>query len=92
MPFCKGGYKAMMWGIVGILIALLLIIFFRYKSSHSATRRLSKSLTKPRKNLMPTGQKLWKKNNVLEECFRTKRTNMAEIHNLNTASFYNFQP
>lgn len=49
MPFSKGGYKAMMWGIVGVLIALLLIIFFRYKSSHSATRDAQQKLDETEK-------------------------------------------
>jgi len=44
MPFSKGGYKAMMWAIVGVLIALLLVIFFRYKSSHAATRDAQQKL------------------------------------------------
>ena len=38
MPFSKGGYKAMMWGIVAFLIVVLVILFFRYKSSHTSTR------------------------------------------------------
>lgn len=38
MPFSKGGYKTMMWGIVAALLAILLVIFFRYKSSHAATK------------------------------------------------------
>jgi len=49
MPFSKGGYKAMMWGIVGVLIALLLIIFFRYKSSHAATRDAQQKLDETEK-------------------------------------------
>lgn len=49
MPFSKGGYKAMMWGIVGVLIVLLLIIFFRYKSSHSATRDAQQKLSETEK-------------------------------------------
>ena len=49
MPFSKGGYKAMMWGIVGVLIVLLLIIFFRYKSSHAATRDAQQKLSETEK-------------------------------------------
>lgn len=49
MPFSKGGYKTMMWGIVGVLIALLLIIFFRYKSSHAATRDARQKLSETEK-------------------------------------------
>jgi len=49
MPFTKGAYKTMMWGIVGVLIALLLIIFFRYKSSHAATRDAQQKLNETEK-------------------------------------------
>lgn len=49
MPFTKGAYKTMMWGIVGVLIALLLIIFFRYKSSHAATRDAQQKLDETEK-------------------------------------------
>lgn len=38
MPFTKGGYKAMMWAIVAILLLILIVVLIRYKRSHSATR------------------------------------------------------
>mgnify|MGYP001161044437 FL=1 len=49
MPFSKGGYKAMMWGIVGALVVILLIIFFRYKSSHAATKDAQQKLDETEK-------------------------------------------
>lgn len=49
MPFSKGGYKAMMWGIVAALIAIVLILFFRYKNSHSATREARQKLNETEK-------------------------------------------
>ena len=49
LPLTKGTYMAMMWGIVGVLIALLLIIFFRYKSSHTATREAQQKLDETEK-------------------------------------------
>lgn len=49
MPFSKGGYKAMMWGIVAALVAILLIIFFRYKSSHAATKDAQQKLDETEK-------------------------------------------
>lgn len=49
MPFSKGGYKTMMWGIVAALLALLLIIFFRYKSSHAATKDARQKLQETEK-------------------------------------------
>ncbi|MFV8226641.1 hypothetical protein [Christiangramia aquimixticola] len=49
MPFSKGGYKGMMWGIVGILVVILLILFFRYKSSHAATKEARQKLDETEK-------------------------------------------
>ncbi|WP_165499081.1 hypothetical protein [Gramella sp. KN1008] len=49
MPFSKGGYKAMMWGIVAVLVVILLILFFRYKSSHVATRDAKQKLNETEK-------------------------------------------
>ena len=49
MPFSKGGYKAMMWGIVGVLLAILLVLFFRYRSSNSATREARQKLQETEK-------------------------------------------
>jgi len=49
MPFSKGGYKAMMWGIVAVLVVLLLILFFRYKSSHASTRDAKQKLQETEK-------------------------------------------
>lgn len=49
MPFTKGAYKAMMWGIVGGLILILVILFFRYKSSNSATKEARQKLNETEK-------------------------------------------
>ncbi|MGA8854152.1 MAG: hypothetical protein WB492_08245 [Christiangramia sp.] len=49
MPFSKGGYKTMMWGIVAALVAILLILFFRYKSSHAATKDAQQKLDETEK-------------------------------------------
>ncbi|MCM4157913.1 hypothetical protein [Gramella sp. AN32] len=49
MPFSKGGYKAMMWGIVLILVVILVILFFRYRSSHSAIRESRQKLDETEK-------------------------------------------
>ena len=37
MPFSKGSYMALMWGIVGLLVLALLFFIFRYKQSHTHT-------------------------------------------------------
>ncbi len=49
MPFSKGGYKAMMWGIVAALIVIVLILFFKYKNSHSAIREARQKLDETEK-------------------------------------------
>lgn len=37
MPFSKGSYMALMWGIVGLLLLALLFFIFRYRQSHTHT-------------------------------------------------------
>ncbi len=49
MPFSKGGYKAMMWGIVGALCVFRRIIFFRFKSSIAATKDAKQKLDETEK-------------------------------------------
>lgn len=44
MPFSKSGYKGMMWGIVAVLLAILVVLFFKYKSSHSSTKEARQKL------------------------------------------------
>lgn len=44
MPFSKGSYMALMWGIVGVLILALLFFIFRYKKSHSQTTEAREKL------------------------------------------------
>lgn len=44
MPFSKGSYMALMWGIVGVLILALLFFIFRYKKSHSQTAEAREKL------------------------------------------------
>ncbi len=49
MPFSKGGYKAMMWGIVAILLAILIVLFIKFKSSNSATKEAQQKLRETEK-------------------------------------------
>ncbi|MUP43661.1 hypothetical protein FLP08_13840 [Gramella aestuarii] len=49
MPFSKGGYKSMMWGIVAALVVILLILFFRFKSSNAATKDAQQKLSETEK-------------------------------------------
>lgn len=49
MPFSKGGYKGMMWGIVAILLAILIVLFIKFKSSHSATKEAQQRLRETEK-------------------------------------------
>ena len=49
MPFSKGGYKAMMWGIVAVLLVILIVLFIRYRSSHSATKEAQQRLSETEK-------------------------------------------
>lgn len=44
MPFSKGSYMALMWGIVGVLVLALLFFIYKYKNSHSTTREARQKL------------------------------------------------
>ncbi|MDT0649592.1 hypothetical protein [Autumnicola edwardsiae] len=44
MPFSKGGYKTVMWSVVGILILALLLFIYKFKSSHATTKEARKKL------------------------------------------------
>lgn len=37
MPFSKGSYMSLMWGIIGLLLLALLFFIYRYKQSHAHT-------------------------------------------------------
>ncbi len=45
MPFSKGSYMALMWGIVAALIIALLFFIFRYKKGHSDTSEARNKLS-----------------------------------------------
>lgn len=47
MPFSKGSYMALMWGIVAVLILFLLFFIYRFKKGHVQT-------TEARNNLVET--------------------------------------
>lgn len=49
MPFSKGSYMALMWGIVGILILALLFFIYRYKRSHAQTAEAREKLNSTEK-------------------------------------------
>ncbi|MFD1096564.1 hypothetical protein [Salegentibacter chungangensis] len=44
MPFSKGSYMALMWGIVGLLVAALLIFIYKFKNSNATTKEANKRL------------------------------------------------
>lgn len=49
MPFSKGSYMALMWGIVGVLVLALLFFIYKYKNSHSTTREARQKLKETEK-------------------------------------------
>ncbi|TVZ25390.1 hypothetical protein JM83_0296 [Gillisia sp. Hel_I_86] len=49
MPFSKGSYMALMWGIVAILILLLLFFIYKYKKGHAQTSEAKNNLTETEK-------------------------------------------
>ncbi|MFZ0489100.1 MAG: hypothetical protein WBV11_00560 [Salegentibacter sp.] len=49
MPFSKGSYMAMMWGIVALLVVALLFFIYRYKSSNATTKEANQRLRETEK-------------------------------------------
>ncbi len=48
-PFSKDSYKAMMWGIVGVLVLALIFFIYRFKKSHVNTQEARKRLEETEK-------------------------------------------
>ncbi|WP_189358237.1 tRNA (guanine-N1)-methyltransferase [Algibacter mikhailovii] len=44
-PLSKNNYKGLMWGIIGVLFALLLFFIYKFKSSNDITRESRKNLS-----------------------------------------------
>ena len=49
MPFSKGSYMAMMWGIVGFLILALLFFIYKFKNSNATTKEARHRLNETEK-------------------------------------------
>jgi len=49
MPFSKGSYKTLMWGIVAILVLLLLFFIFQFKKGHAQTSEAKNNLIETEK-------------------------------------------
>ncbi|MUP47024.1 hypothetical protein E0K83_14860 [Gramella sp. BOM4] len=77
MPFSKSGYKTMMWGIVGGLIVILLILFFRYKSSNAATKEAQKKLEETEKEFDSYRTKALEKEQRLGRMLQDERNKAA---------------
>jgi len=45
IPFSKGSYMALMWGIVAVLVIALLFFIFRYKKGHADTSEARNKLS-----------------------------------------------
>ena len=44
MQMSKSGYNVLMWGIIGLLLAMLIFFIFKFKSSNSITKQAKKAL------------------------------------------------
>jgi preprotein translocase subunit SecF len=49
MPFSKGSYMALMWGIVGVLILALLFFIYKFKNSNATTKEARHRLNETEK-------------------------------------------
>lgn len=45
MPFSKGTYMTLMWGIIGVLLLALLLFIYKYKKSHQNTAEAREKLS-----------------------------------------------
>ncbi|MCP9199719.1 hypothetical protein MKO06_07375 [Gramella sp. GC03-9] len=77
MPFSKGGYKAMMWGIVGGLLLILGVLFFRFKSSNAATKEARQKLSETEKEFDAYRSKALEKEQRLGRMLQDERNRAA---------------
>lgn len=49
LPFSKGNYKMLMWGIVALLVIALIFFIYRYKSSNATTKEANDRLSETEK-------------------------------------------
>ncbi|MCM4161090.1 hypothetical protein FHG64_14335 [Antarcticibacterium flavum] len=78
MPFSKGSYMALMWGIVGALLLALLFFIYRFKQSHSHTREARSKLDETEKEFDIYREKALEKEQRLGRLLQDERNKHNE--------------
>lgn len=78
MPFSKGSYMALMWGIVGALVLALLFFIYRYRQSHSHTKEARSRLNETEKEFDIYREKALEKEQRLGRLLQDERNRANE--------------
>lgn len=78
MPFSKGSYKTLMWGIVGVLILALVFFIFRYRQSHSHTKEARTKLYETEKDFDAYREKALEKEQRLGRLLQDERNKSSD--------------
>lgn len=73
MPFSKGSYMALMWGIVAALVLALLFFIYRFRQSHSQTREARSKLNETEKEFDVYREKALEKEQRLGRLLQDER-------------------
>ncbi|HSI68919.1 MAG TPA: hypothetical protein VK941_01715 [Gillisia sp.] len=78
MPFSKGSYMALMWGIVGGLVLALLFFIYRFRQSHAHTKEARSRLTETEKEFDAYREKALEKEQRLGRMLQDERNRANE--------------
>ena len=78
MPFSKGSYMALMWGIVGLLVLALLFFIFRYRQSHTHTVEARNKLNTTEKEFDVYREKALEKEQRLGRLLQDERNKASD--------------
>lgn len=73
MPFSKGSYMALMWGIVGALVLALLFFIYRFRQSHAHTKEARSKLDETEKEFDAYREKALEKEQRLGRLLQDER-------------------
>ncbi|MDT0644504.1 hypothetical protein RM553_16815 [Zunongwangia sp. F363] len=77
LPFSKGSYKAIMWGLVGLLVLALLFFIYKYRSSNATTKEARKKLDETEKEFDAYRAKSLEKEQRLGRLLQDERNKSA---------------
>lgn len=78
MPFSKGSYKTIMWGLVAALVLALALFVYRFKKGHSTTLEAKKRMQETEKEFETYRAKALEKEQKLGRLLQDERNRHAQ--------------